>query len=415
MTQSTVTIDYIKLLLEPLMPVGVAEWSGVLPTFDGDSIETVFVNPPVAGADFSGIIPTVDDYDIMALTPVMAYSDWSCSAPTVEIYNEIISPIAESNFTGIIPGITDNVIDAEIAGAEWAGVVPTVDDYDIMTLTPPKAISQYVGAPPLISLSKPITVITGISVYPVVSGSEWSGILPAITGGDNEVLPTIAYSNFSGIVPVALDDIIDGSIATANFSGVLPYVNPNLTAFEWFLENMPPNYPAVALYRCYLTGTTDLYLPISSFQSRLRDGDPTYLEVVVPNALDYIDDIADRAGEEIVIEKGLMFQDSTSEFIELIRVDFELAPYDLGPTNKTIRLSGYSTTSNTNPKTTALLGVSGESLQSNGKRRIRATVDFLARPGDTVTWNSGTDSMVAGLITLTVSAEGQQTMDITEA
>ena len=173
--------------------------------------------------------------------------------------------------------------------------------------------------------------------------------------------------------------------------------------------------PSTAMYQCVLTGTTDLTLPISSFQARIRSGTPTFLEVVVPNATAYVDDIADRTTGEIVVGKAAAtWTDGTTYYAEIARADFESLATDQGPTAYTARLSGHQTTTYAAARTRALSDVSTLSMQADGKRRIRAAVDFIARPGDTVTWNDGDDSMVVGFITLTVSV-AQQIMDITEA
>lgn len=244
---------------------------------------------------------------------------------------------------------------------------------------------------------------------------EIKGIAPVVFIYENYSItfqPASIY--ISGVPAVSIGAEITVNPADVEIDGTPAQYVRNISAFELFLMTMPANYPAVTLYRCYLTGSPDLYLPISSFQARLRNGEPTYLEVVVPNAPAYIDEIAARSTGDIVVEKGLQYYGGTSDFIEIARVDFELAPYDFGAVNKTIRLSGHKTITYSTPKTVALLSVSVESLQADGKRRIRAAVDFLARPGDTVTWNDGDDSIVVGFITLTVSVL-QQIMDITEA
>ena len=57
---------------------------------------------------------------------------------------------------------------------------------------------------------------------------------------------------------------------------------------------------AQVIYYCILTGAKespvldDLYIPISSFQSRIRNGEPSYLSCVIPNPGDYVDQIAAR-------------------------------------------------------------------------------------------------------------------------
>lgn len=180
-----------------------------------------------------------------------------------------------------------------------------------------------------------------------------------------------------------------------------------------FMESVGAH--AAELYQCILTGTTDLILSISSFQARIRSGTPTFLEVVVPNATAYADDIADRTTGEIVVGKAAaIWTDGTIYYAEIARADFESLATDQGPTAYTARLSGHQTTTYAEARTRALSNVSTLSMQADGKRRIRCAVDFIARPGDTVTWNNGDDSMVVGFITLTVS-DMQQIMDITEA
>ena len=169
------------------------------------------------------------------------------------------------------------------------------------------------------------------------------------------------------------------------------------------------------LYQCALTGTTDLILPISSFQARIRSGDPTYLEAVVPNALIYAAGIADRtAGDIIVRQAANVWEDGTIYYAEIARVGFESLQTDQGASAYTARLSGHRTETYSIGASRGLQSVSTVAMQADGKRRVRCAPDFLCRPGVTVTWNDGTDSMTAGMLTLTVSVD-QQTMDITEA
>ena len=173
--------------------------------------------------------------------------------------------------------------------------------------------------------------------------------------------------------------------------------------------------PAAVTYQCVLTGTSDLTLPISSFQARIRSGDPTYLEVVVPDAAAYADDIADRtAGEIIVRQAANVWEDGTIYYAEIARADFETLQSDQGPSAYTVRISGHRTETYATGTSRGLQNVSTISTQADGKRRIRCAVDFIVRPGFTATWNDGDDSMTVGMITLTVSVL-QQTMDITEA
>ena len=276
---------------------------------------------------------------------------------------------------------------------------------------------------PAISVSTPVNNVRTATAPTWFIGELVANVPPDIVIGLSGMLALQFEAIIEAVAPVLAVQpssfkMLDGDwvpFSTLNISISSPAIYAReLTAFEIFLETMPVDYPAVVLYRCYLTGITDLYLPMSSFQSRIRNGEPTYLEVVIPNALDYIDEISTRSTGDIVVEKGLMYPGGTSDYLELVRVDFESAPYDLGATNQTIRLSGHKTVTNTAPKVVTLRNVSGVSLQTDGKRRVRCAVDFLARAGDTVTWDNGSDSMVAGMLTLIVSVS-QQIMDITEA
>ncbi|MGB5217106.1 MAG: WD40 repeat domain-containing protein [Smithella sp.] len=271
-----------------------------------------------------------------------------------------------------------------------------------------------------------------------VLGAGVSGILSSLAGalvstealGDSDqmiispagALPTTEVLG-SGVSELLMS--LAGALVTAEtITGKYVYYVPTMSAgplttaetISALIEN-PATAQYISIYRCFLTvaddGLDDLEIPISSFQARLYPSSPNYLNAVIPNGPEYAAGIAARPNGDIVIRKYGVRSSGYSVSSEISRANFETLSYDYGDTNKTAQISGYKT--QTLPlKTVELFDVSGVSLQSNGKRRVRCGISFSARPGDTVTWDDGTESMTAGMVTITVSTV-QQTMDITEA
>jgi hypothetical protein len=152
--------------------------------------------------------------------------------------------------------------------------------------------------------------------------------------------------------------------------------------------------PARYVYRCYLTGDkesppiTDLELPMASFQSRRRNGEQTYLSVIIPNPTPYIDGINARINGDIVIYSGFAVGD-TETITELLRVNFGNFRYDLGARSGSAQLIGHKQVTYTSPKTRALSGVSYQSV-TDGVIRVRCEPDMWLNPGDTADINGNT-------------------------
>ena len=166
------------------------------------------------------------------------------------------------------------------------------------------------------------------------------------------------------------------------------------------------------VYTFTLTGTADgvedIVIPIKSFQSRLKSGDPTYLSVVIPG-IDYASAINLRLNGDLVVRMGYLSGGEIvlSEIISI--VDFEnIIIYD-GTTNKTITLDGHRTETFT-PKEINLTGSSYRNLTA-GKLRYRCTPNLYVRPGDTV--NIDDDSFTIKNITYSVSPE-LETFEVSE-
>lgn len=227
---------------------------------------------------------------------------------------------------------------------------------------------------------------------------------------------TISFDagRFSILSELQADDFNETiSLVAGRFTNTLQL---SCDSWERFFYYIPPAVSKTT-YRCYITGApnglSDLILPISSFQSRLRSGDPTFLEVVVPSIVTYSDDIYDRPDGELVVEMVIETPGEDTQYKEIVRVAFDDFAYDLGPKKKTGRISGEKTTTNSETKTVELQNVATVAMQKNGLRRIRCDIDFFTRPGDTVTWGSDGDTMTAGTVALSVGTH-TKTMDITE-
>jgi hypothetical protein len=178
---------------------------------------------------------------------------------------------------------------------------------------------------------------------------------------------------------------------------------------------------AQGIYLCYLTGENesppleDLLIKISSFQSRLRDGDPSYVSVVVPGADDYVDDILARQNGEIVIKKGYRLSDGTIMAEEIARAAFESLQTFEGAHSYSATLTGHATTSSSSPADRTVTGLSYLGRLVSGKTTIRADMDLFLRVGDVCIYGSeAAERFTVGQISYTVGPY-QAIMQVTEA
>ena len=156
-------------------------------------------------------------------------------------------------------------------------------------------------------------------------------------------------------------------------------------------------------------GETDLDIPIKSFQTRWKSGDPTFLEVVV-HGIEYSDDISDRSNGEMIIKMGYEVNGVVQITEELIRVDLENVNPHEGGRNRSIVLQGHKTLAYEN-KTVALSGATYRS-SPDGKIHYRCDPHLYLRPGDTADIND--ESFTVGDIIMIVNPQ-DQTMEIAEA
>lgn len=158
---------------------------------------------------------------------------------------------------------------------------------------------------------------------------------------------------------------------------------------RWVLEATNPATSTLTsvIYTLVLTGApdgeSDLTLPISSFQGRLRDLNSSWLSCVVPNARQYAADINLRPNGEMVITRSGIMTDGSILSVEIARVDLEEIREDKGSKNSSCTLSGHKTLTPIAPVTIQLQGVSYRASYG-GKRHVRAQMDSNLRPWDRV-------------------------------
>jgi hypothetical protein len=160
-------------------------------------------------------------------------------------------------------------------------------------------------------------------------------------------------------------------------------------------------------------GEATVRLPLASFQGRRRDGEPSYLQVTVPNAPAWADVVTARQAGQLVLYSGIRLASGTEILEEIGRANLELIQDTRGGNSQTIVLSGHATDSNTAPRVRTLAGVTYRSA-GTGKRRYRCRLDPFLRPGDTAVIPGYAEQIAVGLITYVV-APRQTTMEITEA
>ena len=239
----------------------------------------------------------------------------------------------------------------------------------------------------------------------------------------------LAALSFSALVPT-LDPAggatdIDAPAAMILFSAEPPGVSlgyPAPSAAVIWSALAPALYigeriPASKLKTLYIftltgapDGTTDIEIPIKSFQGRIRQATPTYLSAVIPG-MDDAAAITARANGEMVVEMVQYYRGALYRREEIARATLGNIMLAEGAMSKSITLVGHKTETFT-AKAVTLEHPLYYGL-SNGKKRYRfAAPDLDLRPGDTVT--VGSDVFTAGMISFTVSP-GNQTMEVSEA
>ena len=187
----------------------------------------------------------------------------------------------------------------------------------------------------------------------------------------------------------------------------------SIDAFNW--TSFLSQYEDLLVTRFYFTLTgdadseTDVEIPISSFNCRLRSGDPTYLQVVIPGD-DYAAQVAARPNGQMVVEMDYLLSGVSQHREEIVRVDLEDIRTDEGSKKRSITLTGHRTVTYSG-KIVDLRHGSYKSV-TNGAMRVRCPEpDMYLRPGDTARYDG--DSFVVNDISINVSIS-LRTMEVAE-
>lgn len=156
------------------------------------------------------------------------------------------------------------------------------------------------------------------------------------------------------------------------------------------------------VYLFTMRGSTDIEIPIKSFQARKKSGFPTFLQIVIPG-LDYIYEINSRATNgQLIIDVGYEINEEILHRTTIIEADLEdVFEYD-GAESKSITLLGYSTQTHNNHT----IKMSSPSYRStiNGFMRYRfPNPNVYVKPGDTVI--VGDDTLKVDVISYFIGAK----------
>ena len=186
---------------------------------------------------------------------------------------------------------------------------------------------------------------------------------------------------------------------------------------QWLLEATAVWTPVISatIYRFALEnpqGRVDI--PISNFSGQLRSGEPSYLQVTIPDARTWAEVIADFATQsdtEMVIEAGYRWSDGRFETQEIARTRLRNVRYDIGARSSSVQLDGIDTRINPTPKTVKLHGANYRSQDDAGRVRYRCAMSFDVRPGDTAQING--ESFIVGELSYNVTVNNA-TMEVAE-
>lgn len=162
-------------------------------------------------------------------------------------------------------------------------------------------------------------------------------------------------------------------------------------------------------------GTDRVEIPIANFSGQFRSGEPSYLQVSIPDAWTWaatIQAYAEYEDTEMVIEAGQKWSDGVYTTQEIARTTLRNVQQYFGATSASVNLDGTDTRTNPAPATHTLTGASYLNLDTGGRLRYRVTPNFAVRPGDTVTVEN--DTFVVGELSYQVSP-ANATMEVAEA
>jgi len=165
-------------------------------------------------------------------------------------------------------------------------------------------------------------------------------------------------------------------------------------------------------YVVQLTGNPVVSVPVSSWQATVQKGQQSFLQVVVPAASQYLSELSSRlsTGEFIVLRETEI--DGQTVRSEMARARIDDVTINEGPTNSTATVRGYTTAfdDSVSAQTVTLRKVRSRSQTLGGASRVRCSIDWLLRPGQTVT--DGEVTFDVAYINYFVPTVGDSYMDV---
>lgn len=150
----------------------------------------------------------------------------------------------------------------------------------------------------------------------------------------------------------------------------------------------------------------NIVIPISSASARIRSGDPTYMQVTVPDYYGQLSNINSRSDGDMYLYKKII---GTGIWTLITWVDLENIYTYVGAKSKSIMLSGHRTYTNSSPTTVNLQDYSY--IGTTTKTSIRCSIINNPEPADTVIAGSYAN-ITAEQITYTLN-NNQATIEIT--
>jgi len=196
-------------------------------------------------------------------------------------------------------------------------------------------------------------------------------------------------------------------------------VGDTVTAFNWTKWLEANKERATERFYFSLTGvadgTTDVEIPIASFQARKRTAEATYLSVVIKDYGNYAAAVAARPNGDMVIELAYVLDGEESIREEILRAELEdIALYE-GPESRSIVLTGHKTQTFAGQITTLENPIYKATVNARLIYRF-AKFDPYLNPGDTcvVGDDSFTVDYVIYMASGTIGGAAYKTMEVRE-
>ena len=150
----------------------------------------------------------------------------------------------------------------------------------------------------------------------------------------------------------------------------------------------------------------NITIPIATASVRIRSGDPSYMQVTIPDYYGYLTAINARSDGAMYLYKRIR---GTGVWDLITWVNLETIRTDIGTRNKSITLSGHRTFTNSSPVTVDLQDYSYVSTAA--RTSIRCSIINNPEPADRVIAGAYAD-ITADQITYTINSR-QATIEIT--